>query len=122
MFSATIAGINVASIQPVKAELNDSILYICIANKTNEKVYVATSDNINGSFFVEAKPNGRYWWWRRRKRSSDRKISVSLNGKKHQAEYKWTRLAPKQIGLDQACFFNGWNIKKNRQGKLYISR
>ena len=122
LISVTIAGINISFTQPVKAELNDSILYICLTNQTDKKVYIASDDNINGSFFVEAQPNGRYWWWRRRKRSSNREISISLNGKNNQAEYKWTRLKPEQIGLDQACFFNEWEIKENPDGDLFLSR
>ncbi|MFH7030974.1 MAG: hypothetical protein ACHBN1_37920 [Heteroscytonema crispum UTEX LB 1556] len=120
LFLAVIGGINLTLSEKILAEEKDSIVYICIANTTNNDVYVSGEDKVGKSFTTKAQAGGRYWWWWRRERDANRNLTVWLNGQQNQAEYKWTWLSPSKLGSEQACFFNKWNIKKNQEGKLYL--
>lgn len=126
LFSTTVSSVNLVATQPATASKGcinncntDSLLYICIKNTTQKPVYIK-GQNAKTNFFINAKPNGQYWYWFRRARNENRDLTVFLNGKKDNAHYKWTGLTPAQLGADQACFFNKWEIKENRNGRLYL--
>lgn len=99
----------------------DSLLYICIVNKTKKPVHVK-GENSHSNFYTHAKSKARYWWWFRRSRNAERKLVVWLNGKKYHAKYNWTAQTPEQLGPNQACFFNKWVIKENGNGKLTLTK
>ena len=128
VFSTAFAGVNSADAKLASAagkcigDCNtDSLLYICLKNTTQKSVYVrGESDSTN--FLVEAAPGGRYWYWFRRPRNDDRTLKVYLNGQADDARYNWTSLTPSQLGGDQACFFNKWEVKEKRDGSLYLRK
>ncbi len=125
MLSSVLASINLTEAKPANASggcvgncNTDSLHYICLKNTTQKSVYVG-GGNDSTNFVVNAAPGGRYWYWFRRPRNNNRNLTVFLNGQRHNAHYKWTGQTPSQLGGDQACFFNKWEIKENSNG-LYL--
>lgn len=126
LFSTAVGGINLVETKPANASKGcigncntDSLLYICIKNTTRKPVYVS-GQNAKTNFLIHAKPGGRYWYWFRRNRKENRNLTVFLNGQKDNARYNWTSLTPKQLGVNQACFFNKWEIKEKGNGNFYL--
>ena len=98
----------------------NSTLYICIANETDQQVWVNGQGTNNKNFIVQADPGRSYWYWFERPRNQNRDLTVFLNGDEHQAMFNWTGQNHQQLGGEQACFFNKWAIRENRRGQLIL--
>jgi hypothetical protein len=106
--------------QAADAQERDSIVYICMANNTGNRVYVSGDDKAGKSFEGEVNAGGVYLIKYRRDRDIDRNLKIWVNGREHQAKYKWTWVSPEELTTDKACFFNKWNIKQGQSGLAYL--
>jgi hypothetical protein len=112
--------VHLALTQAAAAQEKDSVVYICMANTTGNRVYVSGDDQAGKSFEGEVNPGGVYLVRYRRDRDVGRTVKIWVNGREQQAKYKWTWLPPDELTSDKACFFNKWNIKQGQGGLAYL--